>query len=297
MTDSAADLPPLLSVVIPCYNEAKTVEDLIRRVLAVKLPLEVIVVDDGSSDRSREVLKAVAARSARVKVFCHERNRGKGAALATGFKQAAGAFVIVQDADLEYDPREFFRLLEPALTRDADVVFGSRFQGQAAHRVLFYWHSVGNGVLTTCSNMTSGLNLTDMETGYKLFRREIIQALELREQRFGFEPEVTAKVARMGCRVYEVGISYDGRGYEEGKKIGLKDAVRALYCILRYGLFPRRIPKPPRLSLHPVYALLARRLAETEWDNSRTFTALLAECREASVKPQMDADERRQEPS
>lgn len=284
MIEPMAGQPPLLSVVVPCYNEERTVEDIIRRVLAVKLPLEVIVVDDASKDGSRRALEAAAGRDKRVKATFHERNQGKGAALATGFRQATGVFVIVQDADLEYDPREFVRLLEPALARDADVVYGSRFQGQSAHRVLMYWHSLANWGLTTFSNMVNDLNLTDMETCYKLFRREIIQAVDLREKRFGFEPEVTAKVARMGCRIYEVGISYNGRSYEEGKKIGLKDVFRALYCILRYGLLGGRIPKPPRPHLHPLYAELSRRLAETQWDDSHAFSSLLAECCRGSAE-------------
>jgi glycosyltransferase involved in cell wall biosynthesis len=289
MTQLPAGLPPLLTVVVPCFNEERTLETLIRQVLEVPLPLEVIVVDDGSRDNSRQVLQAIAAREPRVKALLHERNQGKGAALATGFKHATGMFVIVQDADLEYDPREYPRLLAPALVRDADVVFGSRFLGQAAHRVLFYWHSVANGMLTKLSNMACDINLTDMETCYKLFRREVIQAIDVRETRFGVEPEVTAKVARMGCRVYEVGISYNGRSYEEGKKIGLKDAFRALYCIFRYGVLGERRPKPPRPPAHPVYEALARRLAEAEWDGSRAFAALLAECAAAHAPSEPDS--------
>ncbi|MGD0090539.1 MAG: glycosyltransferase family 2 protein [Planctomycetota bacterium] len=264
----------MLSVIVPCYNEARTLEGLTQKVLAVDLPIEVIVVDDGSTDGSREVLKALAAREPRVKALYHEANAGKGAALATGFRHAAGVFVIVQDADLEYDPREFYRLLEPALAEDADVVFGSRFKGHGPQRVLYYWHSVANWLLTTLSNMASNLNLTDMETCYKLFRREIIQALELREKRFGFEAEVTAKIARMDCRVYEVGISYSGRTYEEGKKIGLKDAFRAVYCIVRYGFLGKRLKKPERLPLPPAYAQLARAVANLEREDYRLLAAL-----------------------
>ena len=213
----ASSEAPLLSVIVPCFNEERTLEGIVERVLRVKLPLEIVLVDDGSSDKSKEKIAALAAREPRVKAFYHERNQGKGAALATGFKQATGYFAIVQDADLEYDPREFYRLLVPALTRGAEVVYGSRFRGHEAARVLYYWHSVANGWLTTLSNMASNLNLTDMETCYKLFRREIIQAVPLKEKRFGFEPEVTIKVARMGCSIYELGIGYSGRTYEEGK--------------------------------------------------------------------------------
>ena len=259
--------PPLLSVVVPCFNEEKTVETIVQRVLAVDLPIEVIAVDDGSSDGSAAVLKALAAREPRVRAFFHETNTGKGAALATGFKHAAGAFVIVQDADLEYNPQEFYLLLEPALVEDADVVFGSRFKGHGPQRVLYYWHSIANWLLTTFSNMASNLNLTDMESCYKLFRREVIQAIELKEKRFGFEPEVTAKIAKMDCCVYEVGISYSGRSYEEGKKIGLKDAFRAAYCILRYGFLGRRLKKPARSPLPPAYAELAGKLAGLRRDS------------------------------
>ncbi len=258
--------PPLLSVIIPCFNEERTLEHIVEQVLRVKVPLEVVIVDDASKDKSREVLAAIVQREPRVKAFYHARNQGKGAALATGFAQATGIYAIVQDADLEYDPREFYRLLVPALTRGADVVYGSRFRGQEAARVLYYWHSVANGWLTTLSNMASNLNLTDMETCYKLFRREIIQAVELKEKRFGFEPEVTIKLARMGCRVYELGISYNGRTYEEGKKIGMKDAFRALYCIVRYGLFTRRLKAPELPPLPKIYADLAERLANTSGD-------------------------------
>jgi len=273
---AAQDLatPPLLSVVVPCFNEAKTLEAIVESVLSVDLPVEVIVVDDGSKDGSAAVLKALAARRPRVKAFFHETNTGKGAALATGFKHAAGVFVIVQDADLEYSPQEFCLLLEPALTEGADVVFGSRFKGHGPQRVLYYWHSIANWLLTTLSNMASNLNLTDMETCYKLFRREIIQAIELQEKRFGFEPEVTAKIARMNCCVYEVGISYRGRSYEEGKKIGLKDAFRAAYCIVRYGFLGGRLRKPARLPLPPHYAELASRLAGLQREGNRLFAAL-----------------------
>lgn len=269
MTSAAMEksTPPLLSVIIPCYNEERTLENIVDQVLRVKLPMEVLVIDDASKDKSREKLKQIIQREPRVKAFYHEKNQGKGAALATGFKAASGCFVIVQDADLEYDPREFYRLLIPALTRNADVVYGSRFRGEGAARVLYYWHSVANGWLTTLSNMSSNLNLTDMETCYKLFRREIIQAVQLKEKRFGFEPEVTAKVAKMDCCVYELGISYNGRTYDEGKKIGLKDAFRAVYCILRYGWLGLRTRKPDQIPLPDQYQALTRKLADATDDH------------------------------
>lgn len=263
-----SELPPLLSVVVPCYNEARTLENIVAQVLSVRLPLEVIVVDDGSRDGSPDKLKEIAAAQPRVRAFFHEINKGKGAALATGFKEARGCFVIVQDADLEYDPREYYRLLIPALTREADVVFGSRFKGGDAHRVLYYWHSIANHMLTTLSNMATNLNLTDMETCYKLFRREVIQAITVEETRFGFEPEVTAKVAKMGCRIFETGISYNGRSYDEGKKIGLKDAFRALYCIAVYGFLGSRTKKPALQALPDVYRELAERLILEEKSQS-----------------------------
>ena len=227
-----------LSIVMPVFNEAATLEATVERVLAVDLGVEreLILVDDCSSDGSAPIADAIAARHAGV-VRClrHPQNRGKGAALRTGFAAASGDCVMVQDADLEYDPTEIPKLLRPVLDGVADAVFGSRFAGGECHRVLYYWHSVGNRFLTLLSNMTTNLNLTDMEVGYKLFRREVIQSIRLREDRFGFEPEVTAKVARIrGIRIYETGISYRGRTYEEGKKIGWKDGLRAIYCILKY---------------------------------------------------------------
>ena len=223
---------------MPVFNEAATLEATVERVLAVDLGVEreLILVDDCSSDGSAPIADAIAARHAGV-VRClrHPQNRGKGAALRTGFAAASGDCVMVQDADLEYDPTEIPKLLRPVLDGVADAVFGSRFAGGECHRVLYYWHSVGNRFLTLLSNMTTNLNLTDMEVGYKLFRREVIQSIRLREDRFGFEPEVTAKVARIrGIRIYETGISYRGRTYEEGKKIGWKDGLRAIYCILKY---------------------------------------------------------------
>jgi glycosyltransferase involved in cell wall biosynthesis len=228
-----------LSVIIPCFNELATIEAIVDAVNASPyVDKEIIIVDDCSCDGTREKLINTIAGSGRVaKILYHEVNRGKGAAVRTGIKAATGDLVIIQDADLEYDPNEYPKLVDPIVRGRADVVFGSRFCGGEAHRVLYYWHSLGNGVLTTLSNMLSNLNLTDMESGYKVFRREIIQGIVLEEDRFGFEPEITAKVAKLGCRIYEVGISYSGRTYAEGKKIGWKDGVHAIYCILKYNLF------------------------------------------------------------
>jgi glycosyltransferase involved in cell wall biosynthesis len=224
---------PCLSVVIPCYNEEKTVAEVVDRVLASPWVAEVIVVDDGSSDGSRSVLSTID--DPRVRVLLQDANRGKGAALRRGFAEATCDYVIVQDADLEYDPDEFGLLLGPLLDDKADVVFGSRFLGGRPHRVLYFWHSLGNKSLTLLSNVFTDLNLTDMETCYKAFRRDVIQGITIEEDRFGFEPEITAKVARGGWRVYEVGISYSGRTYAEGKKIGWRDGVRAFFCIVRYS--------------------------------------------------------------
>jgi glycosyltransferase involved in cell wall biosynthesis len=227
---------PLLSVVIPCFNEAATILDLLERVRSAPVASkQIIVVDDGSSDGTRELLQGLQADD--LTVLLHERNRGKGAALATGLAAARGEICIVQDADLEYDPAEYPLVIGPIVQGKADVVFGSRFQGAAPHRVVYFWHRLGNGFLTLLSNMFTDLNLTDMETCYKAFRTEIIQAIRIREQRFGFEPEITAKLARRRCRIYEVGISYYGRTYDEGKKIGWRDGVRAIWCILKYNLW------------------------------------------------------------
>ena len=225
-----------LSVVIPCYNEAATIERLVEAVRNAPWPeVELVVVDDGSTDGTRALLEG-SLRPRIDRLLLHDRNRGKGAALRTGFQGATGDFVIVQDADLEYDPRDYPAVLAPLVDGRADVVYGSRFLGGAPHRVLYFWHSVGNGFLNLLSNMFTDLNLTDMETCYKAFRREVIQSIEIEEERFGFEPEVTAKVARLGCRIYEVGISYSGRTYAEGKKIGYRDGFRAIWCILKYNL-------------------------------------------------------------
>jgi len=240
-TTAPAD-QPLLSVVMPVFNERPTVLEIIARVCAAPVDsLELIVVDDCSTDGTREALMEAVGRYPKIKVFSHESNRGKGAALRTGFANVRGQFVLIQDADNEYDPNDYPMLLRPLLSGDADVVFGSRFLG-GPHRVLYYWHSVANNALTTLSNMLTDLNLTDMETCYKVFRREVLQQLDLREDRFGIEPEITAKIAQLGARVYEVPISYRGRTYAEGKKIGLKDACRAVYCILRYGI-PARLDR------------------------------------------------------
>ncbi len=228
-----------LSVIMPVYNEAKTVAEIVRRVLQQDPVEELIIVDDCSSDTTLEVLRKLASEESRIRLFGHDVNCGKGAALRTGFKEARAEVVIIQDADLEYDPAEYGRLLKPILNGQADVVYGSRFLGSEAHRVLYYWHSVGNYFLTQMSNMATNLNLTDMETGFKAFRREVIQKIDLVENRFGFEPEVTAKLARFAprLRIYEVAVSYYGRTYEEGKKIGWRDGVSALISILKYNLF------------------------------------------------------------
>ncbi len=222
-----------LSVIIPCYNEQGTIASLIAMVQASPWVQEIIVVDDGSQDKSREILEAIS--DPQVRVIMHTVNQGKGAALRTGFSHATSEFVIVQDADLEYDPSEYPLVLEPLLDNRADVVFGSRFLSGRPHRVLYFWHSLGNRFLTLMSDMFTDLNLTDMETCYKCFRREVIQAIDIEEDRFGFEPEITAKLAKLHLRIYEVGISYSGRTYDEGKKIGWRDGVRAIYCIVRYS--------------------------------------------------------------
>ena len=225
-----------LSVVIPCYNEVRTIDRILAAVRASPhRDTEIIVVDDGSTDGTRERISG-ELRPLIDQLVMHEVNQGKGAALRSGIRAATGDIVIIQDADLEYDPNEYGQLVAPIEEGRADVVFGSRFMGAAPHRVLYFWHRLGNGFLTLLSNMLTNLNLTDMETCYKAFRREIIQSIEIEENRFGFEPEITAKVAKRGCRIFEVGISYYGRTYAEGKKIGARDGFRAIYCILKYNL-------------------------------------------------------------
>lgn len=224
-----------LTIVIPCYNERQTIEALLKAVRSAPVAeKEIIVVDDCSTDGTRDLLQG-PLRSMMDQLVLHEKNQGKGAALRSGFKAATGDVVVVQDADLEYDPNEYPVLMDPIVKNKADVVFGSRFMGGQPHRVVYFWHSIGNRVLTLLSNMFTNINLTDMETCYKMFRREIIQGITIEEDRFGFEPEITAKVAKTGCRIYEVGISYYGRTYAEGKKIGWRDGFRAIYAIIRYN--------------------------------------------------------------
>lgn len=224
-----------LSVVIPVYNEKHTIRELYETVRAVNLEKEIIMVDDCSTDGTREILKGMSDNGTRV--FFHERNQGKGAALRTGFSKATGDMVIIQDADLEYDPGQYPKLIQPILEGKADVVYGSRFVTGDYRRVLYFWHMLGNSFLTLLSNMMTNLNLTDMETCYKVFRREVLDRITIEENRFGFEPEITAKVSKLDVRIYEVGISYSGRTYKEGKKIGWKDGISALRCILKYNLF------------------------------------------------------------
>jgi glycosyltransferase involved in cell wall biosynthesis len=231
----------VISIVVPCYNESKTLETIIARVLVADvsgLEREIIIVDDGSQDDSVTIANALAERHPNLRVFEHKINQGKGAALRTGFKAATGDIILVQDADLEYSPSDYPRLLAPILDDRADVVYGSRFRSGSEMRVLLFWHNVGNSVLTLMSNMMTNLNLTDMETCYKVFRREVIQAITIQEDRFGFEVEITAKIARLPVRprIYEVGISYSGRTYSEGKKITWKDGIRAVWCIFRYNI-------------------------------------------------------------
>lgn len=229
-----------LSIVVPVYNEEQTINTIFERIQDVDLPLEkeIIIIDDFSTDNTRNILREIKnSNSENLTIIYHEKNYGKGAALKSGFTHATGDIVIIQDADLEYDPEEYPKLLQPILDGKADVVFGSRFMGEGPHRVLYFWHYVGNKFLTLLSNMFTNLNLTDMETCYKVFKKEIISQINIKEKRFGVEPELTAKVAKLRCRIYEVGISYSGRSYEEGKKIGWKDGVKAFWCIVIYNVF------------------------------------------------------------
>ena len=237
-----------LSVVMPVYNERRTLRVVIERVLAVPLDLELMCVDDGSSDGSREILAELQNQHANLRVFLQPKNMGKGAALRRGIAEATGDFVIIQDADLEYDPADYPGMLDPLIQGKADVVYGSRFLGSRPHRVLYFWHSVGNRLLTLLSNCLTNINLSDMETCYKVFRREIIQAIPIEEDRFGFEPEITVKVAKRRLRIYEVGIGYWGRTYEEGKKIGWKDGFRALWCLLKYSITEPAVALQPSMT-------------------------------------------------
>jgi glycosyltransferase involved in cell wall biosynthesis len=230
-----------LSVIIPIYNERATLRRVVEKVLSVPLDIELICVDDGSKDGSIEILAELAKQHPQLRTFAQPKNMGKGAALRRGFQEATGDYVIVQDADLEYDPDEFPNLLEPLVQGNADVVYGSRFLGGRPHRVLYFWHYVGNCFLTLLSNCLTNVNLSDMETCYKAFRRDVIQSIPIEENRFGFEPEITVKVAKRRLRIYEVGISYTGRTYKEGKKIGWKDGFRALWCLLKYSLIEHSV--------------------------------------------------------
>ena len=227
-----------LTLVMPAFNEVNTIEETIQRVLSLEFVNQLVIVDDGSTDGTREILKKL--KEEKIKIIFHEINQGKGAALHTGFKEAKGPFVGVQDADLEYDPNDLVKLLPPLINGQADAVFGSRFRSGEVGRVLYFWHSLGNRFLTTLSNMVTNINLTDMETCYKVIRKDMLDKIDLKEKRFGFEPEITAKLASRGARIYEVGISYYGRTYDEGKKIGWKDGVRAVYCIIKYRFTERK---------------------------------------------------------
>jgi len=234
---SNADIEPCLCVVMPVFNEAATITEIVQTVLAQRPVQQLIIIDDASTDGTSERLQTLANSDKRISLVRHETNQGKGSALRTAFAGVASPYAIIQDADLEYDPAEYHRLLAPMVNGQADVVFGSRFIGSEARRVLYYWHSVGNKFLTTLSNMATNLNLTDIETCYKAFRREVIQKVHIEESRFGFEPEITAKVARLELRIYEVSISYRGRTYQEGKKVGWRDGVHAIWCIVKYNFF------------------------------------------------------------
>jgi len=234
-----------VSVAMPAYNEEATIERILGMVLSQDCVLEVVVVDDCSTDATAEILNEISKSDPRVRVLCHARNQGKGAAIRTALSAAIGPIVVIQDADLEYDPAEYPQLIAPILSGKADAVFGSRFIGSGAHRVLYFWHALGNRLLTLLSNMATNLNMTDMEACHKAFRRELVQSIEIEENRFGFEPEIVAKTAFLGARIYEVAISYHGRTYAEGKKIGWRDGISALRCIAKYGLWRRFFPKQP----------------------------------------------------
>jgi glycosyltransferase involved in cell wall biosynthesis len=245
-----------VSVIMPVYNERNTLRVVVERVLAVPVEIELICVDDGSRDGSREILTELLSQYPNLRVFLQPRNMGKGAALRRGIQEATGDYVLIQDADLEYDPTDYPSLLDPLVQGKADVVYGSRFLGSRPHRVLYFWHSVANRLLTLLSNCLTDINLTDMETCYKVFRREIVQAIPIEEDRFGFEPEITVKIAKRRLRIYEVGISYWGRTYEEGKKIGWKDAVSCLWCLLKYSIKERPVALPPSVTSDPPSATL-----------------------------------------
>jgi glycosyltransferase involved in cell wall biosynthesis len=268
-----------LGVVIPCFNERGTLRRCVERIISLEdsqLSFEIIIVDDCSTDGSNSIALGLAERyPGRVTVLRHQKNQGKGAALRTGFTKATGDFVCVQDADLEYDPSDLKRLLRPLLAGKADVVLGSRFLSSGEHRVLYFWHCLGNRFLTFLSNMFTDLNLTDMETGYKVFRRDVLQKITIQEDRFGFEPEIVAKIAHMRLRIYEIGISYYGRTYEEGKKIGVKDGLRAIYCIMRYNLHP----SSPRGPIHGI-CFYRRRLSgfQPHRVSRRTFVGVFRCC-------------------
>ena len=260
-----------LSVVIPCFNERQTIAQVVQAVKAAPVKsLEIIIVDDGSTDGTRELLQREIEPQVNQVIY-HASNFGKGAALRTGFGAATGDIVIVQDADLEYDPQEFPLLMKPIAEGKADVVFGSRFLGGQPHRVVYFWHMVVNRGLTLLSNMLTNINLTDMETCYKAFRRDVIQSIKIEENRFGFEPEITAKIAKTGCRIYEVGISYYGRTYEEGKKIGWRDGFRAIYCILKYNLFASTSRTTKSMTFTPAFPaspLIEASLTSDSWRES-----------------------------
>jgi glycosyltransferase involved in cell wall biosynthesis len=252
-----------LSVIMPVYNERSTLRTVVDRVLAVPLQLELICVDDGSRDGSREILGELQTQYPQLRIFLQPRNLGKGAALRRGIQEATGEFVIIQDADLEYDPGDYAALLDPLIQGKADVVYGSRFLGSGPHRVLYFWHSVGNRALTLLSNCLTNINLSDMETCYKVFRRDVIQSIPVEENRFGFEPEITVKVAKRHLRIYEVGISYWGRTYEEGKKIGWRDGFRALWCLLKYSITEPAVSAPAFVNHEPIRPAIEDKISGT----------------------------------